>query len=245
MVNQRSFELALADAAFVAAYLKHLVEWDARASVRVQRRGNTIGVYGAPPLGCLSLIVVPTFVAQPLPEEPAIPEDTVRSEPGPPAFDLTVSAGRLRDVLGDVSGPARRGPFEQIKRMTMPDAVTGPTELILLPPDGPWDNTGQTTASDLVSLVEGGVTEFRRRAPDAAINPTHAQYTADDIWGTTAWAGLPLRALHAARLLGFLANPDAPVEAGTCYGWKRLVTPAGRVFTNTTTGLSTFSLTVI
>ena len=44
-----------------------------------------------------------------------------------------------------------------------------------------------------------------------------------------------MRALHAARLMGFLAHPGARVESGTTPGWKRFVSPAGQVFVRTTT----------
>jgi len=51
-----------------------------------------------------------------------------------------------------------------------------------------------------------------------------------------------MRALHAARLLGFLTHPGARIETATVSGWKRLVTPAGQVFVRSTAGPARLSL---
>jgi hypothetical protein len=39
-----------------------------------------------------------------------------------------------------------------------------------------------------------------------------------------------MRALHAARLLGFLSHAGARIETATITGWKRLSTPSGQIF---------------
>ena len=61
-------------------------------------------------------------------------------------------------------------------------------------------------------------------------------------WDKPGWGGLPMRALHAARLLGFLTHPGARIETATVSGWKRLVTPAGQVFVRNTAGPVRLSL---
>jgi len=64
----------------------------------------------------------------------------------------------------------------------------------------------------------------------------NAQLVAESTWDAAGWGGLPMRALHAARQLGFLSHPGAHIETGTTNGWKRLVTPAGQVFVRSSAG---------
>jgi hypothetical protein len=51
-----------------------------------------------------------------------------------------------------------------------------------------------------------------------------------------------MRALHAARLLGFLTHPGARVETALVPGWKRLVTPGGQIFVRNSAGPVRLSL---
>jgi len=200
-----------AEAAFLARYLKTLVDWDARASVRVQHTGRAMGVFGSPPTGCI------TFIALPL---------AVVGELNPPVADRTVSAGRLRDIVGDVSYD--RGPIV----MAMPDAVTGPAELAVLPPGAGWELVGNGgAAGELGAVVDESIAEFRRRVPTNT-GAEISQRTAEEIWSKPGWSGLPVRTLHTARKLGFLSNADAPVKAAKAPGWTRLATPSGQVFTS-------------
>ena len=78
------------EALHLAAFLGRIVGWDERAAVRVQARGGVVGVFAPCPLDVL------VFVALPL----AAPVDD--------PIDTTVSAGRLRDVIGDVARSRRR-----------------------------------------------------------------------------------------------------------------------------------------
>jgi hypothetical protein len=57
-----------------------------------------------------------------------------------------------------------------------------------------------------------------------------SQALAESIWERHAFGGLPMRALHAARRLGFLTDDASRVTASTCTGWKRLTTVRGQVF---------------
>jgi hypothetical protein len=196
--------LARDEAAYLAAFLGRITGWDERAAVRVQARGAVVGIYAPSPLDVLA------FVALPL------------GEPVPESFDTTVSAGRVRDIIGDVAQLPASSPFP------VPDAVTGSPSLAVLPPASPWMPGERGMAGDVTPKVDAAVTAFRATIP--ASGSFQAELVAEATWDAPGWGGLPMRALHAARLLGFLAHPGARIETATISGWKRLVTPAGQVF---------------
>ena len=72
--------------------------------------------------------------------------------------------------------------------------------------------------------------EFRRTVPRSG--SLNAELVAEAAWDAPGWGGVPMRALHAARLLGFLNHPGAKLETATISGWKRLVTPWARFVRN-------------
>jgi hypothetical protein len=211
-----SIRLRRDEAAHLAAYLGRIVGWDERAAVRVQARGGVVGVYAPSPLDVLVLVVLPLAARA---EEPV---------------DATVSAGRLRDVIGDV---ARLAPETDL---VLPDPVTGSASLAVLPPSAPWSPGERGIAGDVSPRVDEAVARFRASVP--ATGSFHAELVAEATWDAPGWGGLPMRALHAARLLGFLAHPGARIETATVSGWKRLVTPAGQVFVRTSAGPARLSL---
>ena len=86
-------------------------------------------------------------------------------------------------------------------------------------------------AGDIRPLVGTAVREFRRRSDLLFPRTDQAvQELADEIWAQPGWGGIPLNALHAASLHGFLPHDGLRVEAATCEGWKRLMTPGGQIF---------------
>jgi len=205
-----SIRLGKDESLHLAAFLGRIVGWDERAAVRMQARGGVVGVYAPCPLD------VVVFVALPL----GAPVD----EP----IDTTVSAGRLRDVIGDV---ARLAPESDV---TLPDPVTGSASLAVLPPAAPWSPGERGMAGDVTPRIDAAVAAFRASVP--ASGSFHAELVAEATWDAPGWGGLPMRALHAARLLGFLTHPGARIETATVSGWKRLVTPAGQVFVRSAAG---------
>lgn len=204
-------ELALAptEAAFLAGFLGRLRSWDEWAAVRLQVRGAVVGLYAALPMGVLALVVLP------LADQPA---DTA-----PPGLDITVLAGRLRDILGDVSAEV-----SATRQVQVPDEVSGPMTLTRLPPRGGWSPVQSGVAGDLVPKVRAAVAGFREQIP--AGGSLMAELVAAQAWDGPGWGGVPLAGLHAASLLGFLANLQAPVRSDQAPGWCRLVTPVGQVF---------------
>ena len=202
------------EAVFVAAHLRRLLAWDERTAVRIQVRGATFGLFASPPLGVTSLIVVPVADA----------EDA-------DGLDRVVSAGRLRDILGDV---AKLSAAQEIP-VRIPDAVLGPPSLAMLPPREGWFPPVSTTAGDLVTDVDESIRSLQQRT-QGSLEP-FAQQIADDVWSKPGWAALPQRVLHAARQLGFLGHPGARIHASVNGPWKRLVSPAGQVFVRTETAV--------
>lgn len=179
--------LAGPEAAYVASYLGRLRTFDAGATVRLQARGGVVGIYGVPAPGVLSLVVVPLAGS--------VAGTELDGE------DRTLSAGRLRDVLGTVSG-------ERARELRLPDPVVGSAELTRLPPRTGWVLRAQAAAGDV--------------APHGEIDA-----------GPSGWGGLSTGGLQAARTLGLLSRPDAPVRASAtddAGGWSRLETPGGQIF---------------
>ncbi len=210
-----SVRLRFDEAAFLAGFLGRLDRWEPDAAVRVQLRGSALGVYAAPPLGCLSLIALPTA-----------------GSPAPPdareVVDEVVSAGRLRDVVGDVS--ARRGP-DDVRDVRLPDSVGPRAGLAVLPPREGWLPGDHGVAGDVLPRVDQAVADFRAEAAaDQTHDPGALSRVAEQVWSRPGWAGLPLQALHAAVLLGLLPHAGMRISAATTPGWKRLTTPVGQVF---------------
>ena len=211
-----SLRLGKDEALHLAAFLGRIVSWDERSAVRVQSRGGVVGVYAPCPLDVLVFVALPLTVS---------PDESI---------DTTVSAGRLRDVIGDT---ARMAPESDV---VLPDPVTGSAPLALLPPASRWSPGERGMAGDVSAKVDDAVAAFRASVPSTG--SFHAELVAEATWDAPGWGGLPMRALHAARLLGFLTHPGARIETATVSGWKRLVTPAGQVFVRSAAGPARLSL---
>lgn len=206
--------LAPAELGYVAAYLGRLRSWDERAAVRLQARGGVVGLYGPLPMAALALVVVPLA-------EPVTGSDL-------DGLDRTVSAGRLRDVVGDVTAGTSS------RELRVPDEVTGPASLAVLPPRSGWTPAESGLAGDVLPQVAEAVANFRAGVP--ATGSFHAELVATATWDAVGWGGIPMRALHAAQLLGFLAHHGARITSARAPGWLRLLTPAGQVFVRTGPG---------
>lgn len=228
MADNAQLNMRHGEVVFLAAYLQQLVAWDARACVRIQQRGAVAGFFGAPPTGCIS------FIALPLSSE---------GDAEAQVEDRTVVAGRLRDILGDVTVSPRGFAGRQLK---MPDPVAGPLELLDLPPTADWELTADGVAADLTPSLDAATAEFRKRVPvGQGIDEASAQRVANEIWSGQGWGGVPIRLLQTARLLGFLTNEEAAVQAAQIDGWDRLATGAGQVFSRTDSGNLTLELSAL
>lgn len=217
-VAPTSLTLPPHEARLLSAHLDRLSTWDPRTPVRFVARARALGVYSAPPMEVIA------FVALPL-------ADPVDGE-----LDSFTIAADLRASLGDDG------------RLTVPPVMIGDAALAVLPPSDSWQLPIAAVSGDLVPLVDTAVAEFRRRAAAASdSSPGSAELTrlAQEIWDRPGFGGLPIRALHAARRLGFLSDDASRVSASTCTGWKRLTTVRGQIFVRTVPPVSRPSLSVV
>jgi hypothetical protein len=215
-----SLELAPPEIAYVAAFLARLRSWDERAAVRLQVRGQLLGLYGSLPMDALAIVVVPL------------------TSPGGDV-DVTVSAGRMRDILGDTNSLFAVGG-EGSRSVRLPDPILGPQSLATLPPRSGWAPGQVGLAAGVADLVDAAVAAFRVLVP-AGGSPA-SDLAASAAWDSPGWGGVPMRGLHAASLLGFLARPEVQVRTSVAPGWCRLVTPAGQVAVATGSSVSRLTL---
>lgn len=206
-----SLTLAKPEMLFLAGYLRQLTRWNPDAAVRVQSRGNVAGFYGGP------LDAVITLISLPL----ATPVDE---------FDSVVSAGRLRDLIGDVRA------LDAVTNLALPDATTLPPILGVLPPSSGWSPPFMTTAGDLAAKIDPQISALTASAEVLPV--AHRDNAIRERWATPEWSALPFGMLHAARAHGFLNLAPVQVGASTNGPWKRLLSPAGQVFARVSDGLA-------
>lgn len=153
-------------------------------------------------------------------------------EPTAEEVDVTALAVDVRAGLQERAGGVD---------LVLPDPLVGDSHLAVLPPADSWQLPIGGVSGDIVPLVDDAVAEFRRRTESGA----DPQRLAQEIWDRPGFGGLPVRALHAARRLGFLSADASRVSASTCTGWKRLTTVRGQVFVRTVPPVQRATLTVV
>lgn len=167
----------------------------------------------------------------------------------PPMDVISFVALPLIDPVDDeidttvFASDVRRGMDESAAevQLRLPESMVGDSSLAVLPPSDGWQLPIAAVSGDLVPLVDDAVAEFRRRSAAGA----EPQNLAQEIWERPGFGGLPLRALHAARRLGFLSADASRVSACTCTGWKRLTTVRGQVFVRSSAPVARATLTVV
>ncbi|MET8768274.1 hypothetical protein [Streptomyces sp. NPDC004658] len=200
------------EAADLAAFLSRLLHFDRGAAVRLQAAGTALAVFGRPP-SFEVLAVRAVRLAKPY-------EDGLDV-----TLDATVSAGEFLESVDERAATA-----------AVPGAVTGPPWAGVLPPRAGWRPEPGLPAPDaLGATVAAAVAEFRSRTEELGPQGrTRAELDriGQDIWSRQiAGTRLPVRAVHAARSLGFLrpgtgAGDIALFSSGA---WLRLRTPYGSV----------------
>ncbi|MEV4557473.1 hypothetical protein AB0K51_10805 [Kitasatospora sp. NPDC049285] len=212
MTAQPRLDLADAgEAADLAAFLGRLLRLDRAAAVRLQAVPGTDGagvlaVFGRLPLGTSGVLAVRTARLAGL-EHPA---------------DATVSAGQLLESVDEAMGAVR-----------VPAPVTGPAWAGMLPPRSGWQLLAEPPVDAVMPEVLAAVREFKERTEQVPEHHRGRQVLdgiADEIWSRPlgAVAELPLRAAHAAYVIGFL-RPGAPLTVHRAGGWLRLNAPAGSI----------------
>jgi hypothetical protein len=209
------------EAADLAAFLERLLRFDRAAAVRLQAvRSAGSGEPGA------ASGVLAVFGRLPLGSSGALAIRTARlAELGEPA-DLTVSAGQLLESVD-----------EQADTVLLPAAVTGPAWAGLLPPRTGWQLLAEPPALQVFPELMAAVREFKERSeavPEHHRTRAVLDGLADEIWSRplTAAPELPLRAAHAAYVMGFL-RPAVPLTVHRAGAWLRLSAPAGSVAVRT------------
>lgn len=198
--------LRLADEREVAglgAFLARLLRYDRAAVVRLRTAGQALAVFGRVPLGePAPLAVRPARLA------------------GDEELDATLSAGQVLDALEEarLAGAAE---------FALPPGVTGPAWAGLLPPRSGWQPVGALRVGAVAGAVAAGVAEFRTRGARPGAD---ADAVAGEIWSRPldGAEGLPLRAAHAAQVLGFLVGAEL-LSVHRHQAWLRLATPGGSV----------------
>jgi hypothetical protein len=192
------------EARVLAAFGKRQLAWDPSLAARIVSSSKAIGVYTAPPMDVLSFTSVPAKEI--------------------PALDLTVTLASLVDAL---EAGANSGGTLDVAQMD-PAPASWVAGVSMLPPSHGWQIPMYAVAGDLVADVDAARQEFISRSQ--GLDPRAQQDIADEIWNRIAWAGLPMRMLHAAKRLGLLAGDQARVAAATCGTWRRFSTPLGEIF---------------
>lgn len=201
------------EAVHVASFLRRVSSWDTVGLVRIQTKGTVAGLWASTPMGCLA------FIAVPLADLPDL------------AIDTVVSAGRMRDILGDLSAAT---DANRQAAYPFPDDLPLTPQLRELPPQGAWVPSERIAASAAADLVDAAISDYHKQVEQfPSADRKFLDHIAEGVWSRPGIAAFPLKALHAARSLGFLSHANARVEFSTLNGWKRLVTPAGQIFVNT------------
>jgi hypothetical protein len=190
--------LAAGEGAGLAAFLDRLLALEAAAAVRLQVSGETGGVWAAPPLGVYAL--------RPLALE------------APAQVDRTVAAARLRAAV-EAAGGADGS-------VAVPVGVVGVAWAGVLPPRAGWEPGAVAPVATVRAAVQAAVAAYRRRATPE--DPVAVQRSAAaEVWDAPGPGGAPVRAAHAAELLGLLGPPDGQVRVLRCGPWWRLACPGG------------------
>lgn len=207
-----SFRVSVEDARVLAAVCKRQVGWDSRARARLLTTAKAMGVYTAPPMDVLAFFAIP-----------------IDADVDDVPLDRAVSLHSLMKELERIAADGLPFDADALLEVTVP--VTSSMNVAQLPPAEGWQIPITAVAGDLLSMVTEATDEFTRRAEGKGEG--ERQLIADEIWERTAWAGLPMRALHAAQRLGMIGNDSARISAATNGPWKRLSTPRGQIFTRT------------
>lgn len=134
----------------------------------------------------------------------------------PAQVDATVSAQRLLER-------ARDGI-----QIELPAVVSGPTWVGLLPPRSGWEERLRGDVGNVRAAVEMAKHFFHERA-EGVTDRTALETIAHDVWERTCLAEVPVRAAHAAEMLGLMGPAEGVAVAYATDSWTRLALPGGSV----------------
>ena len=218
-----TIRLADPEATVLEGFARRQLAWDPALNARVITSAAAVGLFTCPPMGVMVFFAVPA--AQPI--------------AGDDHCDVMVPLARFADLVRD-DGRTGMDPTSLPRALVPPSSA--PT-LHHLPPAEGWQLPIHGVAGDLVPKVEEATREFEARS--AGLPPRSQEAVAEEIWERQGFGGLPMRALHAARRLGMIADDRCRVAAATCGPWKRLSTPRGQVFVYSSGPAARLSLHVV
>lgn len=207
------------EARVMAAFARRQLAIEAALAARVIGTDRAVGVYTAPPMDVMAFLALPATNA--------------------PDVDMTVTLASLADAL---EAAAATGEGLDLG-LTDPAPASWAGGVSMLPPADGWQIPMYAVARDLLPEVDAARDEFAQRARGAS--PSMQQQIAEEIWDRPAWAGLPMRVLHAAKRLGLLRNDSSRIAAATCGTWRRFSSPLGEVFARIPGETARFDLHVV
>lgn len=208
----RLITLAEPDARVLALVGRRQVEWDPLSAVRIVVGRNAIACYVVLPMDVMSMVAVPAQVS----------DEAVNAA-------ATVSLSSFVTGLENALDKSEAICFDIDSLPVVSAPVGHGLTLAQLPPRDGWQMPIHGVSSDVTPLVKDAVEEFRQRT--VGMSERQAAPIAEEIWSRSAWAGLPMRTLHAARRLRLLTDEPLRITASTSGPWKRLSTPRGQLFT--------------
>ncbi len=188
-----------------------LTEWEPTMAARITIGERALVVYTVLPMHVMCALAVPAEVSL-----EAVGDDVTAS---------------LSSFVSGISGAVASGNQACFDVTTLPRVAASVGQgltLASLPPADGWQMPIHGVSSDITPQIREAVHEFRERTQ--GMSERQAANIAEEIWSRSAWAGLPMRVLHAARRLRLLTDEPLRVTAATCGPWKRLSTPRGQVF---------------
>lgn len=202
--------LAERDARMLALIGRREVEWDPGAIARIVVGEAALACYSVLPMDVMCVLATPAKVGSNIVD-------------GDRVVSLHSFVAGLESGLA--SGDEVSFDIESLPTVSAP--VEAGVSLHQLPPKDGWQMPIHGVSSDVVPQVHDAVEEFRQRT--AGLPSRQANAIAEEIWSRTAWAGLPMRVLHAARRLRMITDEPLRITASTCGPWKRLATPRGQL----------------
>ncbi|NEE02662.1 hypothetical protein [Phytoactinopolyspora halotolerans] len=148
------------------------------------------------------------------------------------------------DVVVEASTLAARAVGAE-GELELPPALPALRWTSSLPPRSGWSELARLPLPEVVSRVEVGIEQFKRRAPEAAggrdlrAGRAALEGLAAEIWDKELAEGVSLRLAHAASSYGFLSG-SGEVVLRSVASWQRLDAPNGTIVARS--GLALFAL---
>lgn len=202
------------DARMLSLIGHRLIEWEHGVASRIVIGEQALASYTILPMEVMAVIATPADVSP----------SAVGRDPIVPLYSFIAGIDSGLEGGGDVSFNV-----DSLPEVAAP--IQPGLSLQQLPPKDGWQMPIHGVASDVMPQVNDAVHEFQQRTQGASA--TAASAIAEEIWSRPAWAGLPVRVLHAARRLRMITDEPLRITASTCGPWKRLATPRGQLLVYT------------